>query len=263
MDLALAGRAYVVTGGSRGVGRAVVAALLDEGALVATCARDSAGLRAAWRDVPGGRERLLLRGCDVLDADRLGALVEATARAFGRLDGVVANAGAGVLGGVLATAASEWDTQFAIKVHGVRNLVGPAVSHLARSGAGAVVIVNGVSGHAPEPDLAAVGAARAAVSNLAQSLARALASQRIRVNVVNLGAIVTDRQRRRHEQSGAAARVDFAAWCEQEATRRGVPLGRLGQPHEVAPVVTFLLSPVASYVTGAAVDVAGGLGARV
>jgi len=262
MNLAMAGRGYVVTGGSRGVGHAIVATLLAEGALVATCARDVGALERAWSDIPQTvRGRLLLCGCDVLDDDRLGALVADAARAFGRLDGVVANAGAGVGGGVLDTPATAWEAQFAIKVHGVRNLVMPAVPHLAASDAGAAVIVNGVTGHAPEPDLAAVGVARAAVLNLAQALARELASQRVRVNVINLGAIVTDRQRRRHAASGST--VDFSAWCAGEAARRGIPLRRFGELHEVAPAVAFVLSPLASYITGATIDIAGGLGTRV
>jgi NAD(P)-dependent dehydrogenase (short-subunit alcohol dehydrogenase family) len=262
MDLAIAGRGYVVTGGSRGVGRAIVAALLAEGALVATCARDADALERAWSGVPQtGRTRLLVRGCDVLDNDRLAALVGEAAGVFGRLDGVVANAGAGVAGGALDTTAAAWDAQFAIKVHGVRNLLVPAAPHLAASDAGAAVIINGVTGHAPEPDMAAVGAARAAVGNLAQALARELAPQRVRVNVVNLGAIATDRQRRRHAASGSTA--DFQTWCADEAARRGIPLQRLGEPGEVAPAVTFLLSPLASYITGATIDVGGGLGARV
>jgi NAD(P)-dependent dehydrogenase (short-subunit alcohol dehydrogenase family) len=262
VDLGLAGRAFLVTGGSRGVGYAVVSVLLAEGALVATCARDGDALRAAWRRLPSAdTARLLLRACDVRDRPRMSEFVTQAASQFGRLDGVVANAGAGAAGGVLDTPAATWDAQFSLKIHGILNLAVPAVPHLSGSRAGAIVIVNGVTGKAPEPDLAAVGAARAAVLNLALCLARELAGRQIRVNVVNLGPIVTSRQRARHAAAGST--VSFEAWCESEAVRRRVPMRRLGEPSEVAPAVAFLLSPAAGYITASTLDVAGGLGAHL
>jgi NAD(P)-dependent dehydrogenase (short-subunit alcohol dehydrogenase family) len=150
VDLGLARRADVVTGGSRGVGQAVVSTLLAEGALVATCARDSEALRFAWHNLPATTAAwLMLRSCDILDAPRMRELVAAAAGLFGRLDGVVANAGAGVTGGVLETPAAIWDEQFRVKIHGILNLAAPAIPYLAESHAGAVVIVNGVTGRAP------------------------------------------------------------------------------------------------------------------
>lgn len=258
MDLGLAGRAVYVTGGSRGVGRAVVERLLAEGATVATCARDDAALAGVFAATPS--DRLLLGRCDVGDRDAVHADVDRAVRHFGRLDAVVANAGAGTVGGVLETALDEFDAQFSIKVHGVLHLIHAARPHLARSDAPAVVVINGVTAHAPDEGMAAVSAARAAVANLVHLLAHRLATDGIRVNAVNLGAIATDRQRDRHAASGSAA--DFEQWCAQEAERRAIPLRRMGQPGEVAPVVTLLVSPLSGYITGTSVDVSGGLGAR-
>jgi NAD(P)-dependent dehydrogenase (short-subunit alcohol dehydrogenase family) len=258
MDLQLAGRAYYVTGGSRGVGRAIVELLLAEGAYVSTCARDIDALSLTRRELPSGQaERLLAQQADVRDRERMAALVADAVAAFGRLDGVVANAGAGVPGTVLGSPAALWHDQLRSKVHGVLNLVRPAVTWLAGSDAGRVVLINGVTARVPEPSMAAVSAARAAVLNLGRTLAVQLAP-RICVTVVNLGAILTARQHARFEASGST--LPFEDWCTREAHRRGVLLGRLGTPAEVAPMVALLLSPRASYITGISIDIAGGSG---
>ena len=130
MDLGLTGRRYVVTGGSRGIGRAIVDVLLAQGALVATCSRND----PAWGpEVPA-------RAGDVRDHGWMREFVAEAASAFGGLDGVVANAGAGVSGGVLDTPPDVWRDQCDLKLASVLNLVEPAVEHMTE---GAVVVMNG------------------------------------------------------------------------------------------------------------------------
>lgn len=243
MDLGLAGRRYVVTGGSRGIGRAIVSLLLDEGARVATCARSE----------PGWGPEVLARLGDVRDRGWMREFVAEAAEVFGGLDGVVANAGVGAAGGVLDTPPEVWREQCDVKLASVLNLVEPAAERMTE---GAVVVLNGVTARAPDLDMAAVSAARSATASLAAMLAKTLAP-RIRVNTVNLGAIRTERQHAKHERSGTS--LDFVAWEVEEARRRGIPLGRFGSPEEVAPVVAMLLSPRSSYVVGTTVDVSGGL----
>jgi NAD(P)-dependent dehydrogenase (short-subunit alcohol dehydrogenase family) len=182
-------------------------------------------------------------------------------RHFGRLDAVVANAGEGTVGGVLETTSDEFDAQFSVKVHSVLHVVQAARPHLVQCDAPAVVVITGITAHAPDSDRAAVSTARAAVGNLVHLLARQLVVDGIRVNAVNLGAIATDPQRRQHEASGSEQ--DFEQWCAQEAARRKIPLGRMGRADEVAPTVALLVSSLSSYITGASVDVSGGPGARV
>lgn len=258
MDLRLEGSVIFVSGGSAGIGRSVVDRLLHEGATVATCARDGERLRAAYADVDPGR--LLLDTCDVTEPEALHAAIERTVARFGRLDGVVANAGTGAVGDVLTADPETFDQQFAIKTHPVLTMVPAVMPHLRESQHPSIVVMNGVTAHAPDLEMAAVSSARAALAAVVVMLARRLAVEGIRVNAVNLGAVLTDRQRQRH--AAEAADQGFDEWCKHEAVRRSIPLGRMGQPDEVAPMVALLLSPLAAYITGAAVDVAGGLGAR-
>jgi NAD(P)-dependent dehydrogenase (short-subunit alcohol dehydrogenase family) len=173
---------------------------------------------------------------------------------------VVASAGAGATGGVLNTPYAVWQEQFEIKIGGTLHAVLPAVPALTRSGAGSFLLINGVTAHAPEPGMAAVSSLRAALANLIRTLATELGPAGVRVNAINLGMIMTERQFARYAASGTGNTL--AQWCAEEVDRRGVLLGRPGRPEEVAPVAALLLSPLCSYVTGTSIDVSGGSGGR-
>ena len=252
----MAGHSYLVTGGSKGVGRAVVRLLLAEGASVTTCARGEDGLVELAVEMAEHGARLRTIAADVRDPAAMADVVARTVATFGRLDGLLVSAGAGATGDVLTTTDAIWDEQLGLKVHSVLNTVRPAVAHLGVRG-GRIVVVNAVTARSPEPTMAAVSAARAAVANLTRSLAEALAPQEIGVVALNLGAVITDRQRERFEAGHSA--VPFEVWCEQEARRRGIWSGRLAQVDEIAPAAVFLLSPRASYATGTSLDIAGGM----
>lgn len=258
MELCMKNRVYFVTGGSRGIGRALVDALLEEGARVGVCARSAEGL-AALRDglPPERRACLCLHACDVRDAGAVRAAVEETAARFGGLDGVAANAGYGSSGGVLDTEAADWSAQYELKLAGALNPVRAALPLLRQSSAGRVLVLNGVTANRPEGDMAAVSAARAALRPLVRLLAEELAPAGICVNALNLGVIDTGRQRERHRRS--ASPLPYEGWMAAESARRGIPMGRYGRPEEVVPAALLLLSPLASYITAAALDVSGGL----
>ncbi|MFI7385616.1 SDR family oxidoreductase [Streptomyces sp. NPDC049813] len=254
MDLGLADRTYVVTGGSSGVGLATVRALLDEGARVATCGRDADRLRRI-----GTHERLFTAACDVRDAAAVRGFVAAAAEAFGgRLDGLVNNAGQSRMKRLGETTPEDWRDELELKFAGVLNPLQAARPLLTASDAASVVNVNAVLAKQPEPRLITTSAARAGILNLSKSLATELAADGIRVNSVCLGLIDTGQWTRRH--AAADSGLTYAEWQAELAADRGIALGRLGRAEEVAYAVLTLLAPRASYITGTSIDVCGGVG---
>ena len=257
LDLLLKGRVIFVTGASRGIGKSIAVSLLNEGACIGTCARTALDLEAFRDSLPKEMSsRIYYQECDIRDSDAVRSAVLGTREKFGRLDGVVTNAGYGTTGRVMDTSTDDFMYQYELKLKGILNVIQAAVPALRKSEAGRIVIINGITANVPDPEMAAVSAARAAVSQVAKMLAKDLAADRICVNTVNIGAIETDRQISRHKASGSL--LSYPDWVKQEADRRGIALGRFGRTEEVVPAVMLLLSPLSSYITGSSIDIAGG-----
>lgn len=250
MDLGLAGRRALVTGGTRGLGRAVVDRLVEEGCAVALCARSEDVVQQTLAELRGSGASVLGAAVDVTDEPALEAFVTASAAALGGLDLLVANAGGAVGGpGVGDSSAQEWRTTFDLNVVHAALAVQAALPHLAASDAASVVVIASISGSRPQPR-PQYAAAKAAEISLAASLARELGPQGVRVNTVSPGSVLFEGgswARRRDAEPEA-----FAAFVARE-----FPLGRLGTPQEVADVTAFLLSPRASWVSGTDVMVDG------
>ncbi len=258
MNLQLKNRVVFVTGGSRGIGKAVIMDLLKEGAYVGTCSRKLHELEELYASLPVEiRSRLAIQECDVRNSEEVRLAVNHTIAQFGRLDGIVANAGFGTSGRILETSAEEWISQYEMKLLSVTNLVQASISALRQSDAARIVIMNGVTANTPDPHMAAVSVSRAAVKQYAKLLATELTSDKICVNTVNIGAIGTERQMERFKKS--ASQLTFQEWEKEEAKRRGIGFERFGRTDEVSPAVLLLLSPLSSYITGSAIEVAGGL----
>lgn len=237
MDLGLSGRRALVTGGTRGIGRAVVAGLLAEGAAVSFCARTPAAVDTATAELAESGT-VIGTAVDIGDEAALRGWVESSAEQLGGIDVVVANVSALAI----PDTAENWQSSFNVDLMGTVRLVEAALPHLRRSPAASIVTISSVSGR--EIDFAAgpYGAMKAAIVHYTQGLAFNLAKENIRANTVSPGNTYFDGGVWQSMESGNP---------EFFASAMGLnPTGRMARPEEIANAVLFLASERASFVTG-------------
>jgi NAD(P)-dependent dehydrogenase (short-subunit alcohol dehydrogenase family) len=260
MDLGLRGKVALVTGASRGIGKAIAQSLLKEGCRVAICARDGERLRAAIAELSHGKNgtdtHVIGLPTDVTDDAAVQKFVANAHETFGRIDILVNNAGTHLRGTVDTTTLDILERQLRDKVFGFFSTIKAVLPIMRRQKDGRIVNIVGQAARHPHPDRFPSGVTNAGCMALTKSVADAVARDNIRVNAVcpqyiesDLLASLIEKEMRERKVDRATASAGFS---------RANPLGRTGTPEEVADLVSFLVSDTANFVTGSSVSIDGG-----
>jgi 3-oxoacyl-[acyl-carrier protein] reductase len=246
-DLDLSEKVILVTGGSRGIGRAVVTRLLAEGAYVAFTFRSSSeAVQKLIDSCEGSASELMAFEADVSDFARAQEVVQAVKQQWGRIDGLVNNAGVTRDNVLLLMKEEEWDDVIATNLKGAFNYSRAVIFSMMKAKQGAIVNISSVAGFRANPGQTAYGASKAAIMQFTRMLAQEVGRTGVRVNSVAPGFILTDMTAEVSKKHG-------------DKIETFIPLARPGRVEEVAETVLFLLSDASSYITGHALVVDGGL----
>jgi 3-oxoacyl-[acyl-carrier protein] reductase len=246
VDLGLEGRVALVMGASKGIGRAIAAALANEGARVAMASRSQDRIEAAASEIDGETLPLV---ADSHDLERLATLPGDVAERLGPIEILVLNTGGPPLGGALDNPREEWEAAYRELVLAPRTLVEGAVPAMRDAGWGRIVNVASSSIREPIPHLTLSNSHRMAAVGFLKTLASEVAADGVTVNTVATGRFATDR-----------LAANWGSWEEMErGAAEGVPAGRLGQPEEFGDLVAFLCSERSAFLTGTVIPLDGGM----
>jgi 3-oxoacyl-[acyl-carrier protein] reductase len=258
VDLKLSGKVAMVGGASRGLGLAVARALANEGAQLSIASRDRTAIELARRQIEGESEGPVLAvAANVTSADDIASWYEATIQQFGGVDLLFTNGGGPPPGRVLDFADTAWQSAFELLVLSVVRQVRLVVPAMRARGGGAILMSTSSAVKEPIPNIALSNVLRASVASLAKTLALELAPDGIRVNQLIPGRIGTDRVR--EIDAINAGKAGIAVDEQRRRSAAAIPLGRYGDPDEFGKAAAFLLSDASAYITGASMQVDGGL----
>ena len=259
MNIDLSGKRVIVTGASRGIGRAIAQAFAAEGARVAICARGEEAVAAAGKALETSAQAVIARAVDVTDTAGVKSFVEDVVEAWGGVDVLVNNAGQGK-GGNLETLTPEDILEHAnILQMGHFRFVQAVVPYMRAQRWGRIIEINALAGSIPTPDGIPSVINRASCLALSRSLGMSLAKDNILVNSLNMGWIDTGQWDRHYKEMGpGVTREEFDAMV-----MKVVPIVRYGKPEDVAGMALFLASEYAGFISAASIDIAGGMGGQI
>jgi 3-oxoacyl-[acyl-carrier protein] reductase len=257
MDLGLKGKVAMIGGASRGLGFAVAEALAREGAIVSISSTTQASIEDAGQRLSAGGAQVLAMPVDVRNGDQIAAWGQKTIEKFGGVDLLFTNAGGPPAGAAVSFDDAAWQNAVDLLLFSTIRMVRAAVPSMKQRGGGSILMSTSASVKEPIPNLGLSTVLRASVSALAKTLALELAADKIRVNQIIPGRIDTDRVKQLDEIAGKKQGISASdAKAKSMAT---IPMGRYGEATEYGRVATFILSDAAAYMTGATVQVDGGL----
>jgi NAD(P)-dependent dehydrogenase (short-subunit alcohol dehydrogenase family) len=265
MDLGLQDKVAIITGGSDGIGKAAALSMSKEGANVVIVARGQEMLDQAAEEIRAATEGVVVPiSADVTGSDTAERVVQTTLDRFGRLDILVNNAGTSMAKGFEQVSQEDWEFDFELKVWGAIRLIQQSIPEMRKVHGGRIINVTNLGGRTPGANSMPTSISRAAGIAITKGLSKDLAQDNILVSTVCIGLIKSGQHRRRYEarlQTEPGLGEDM--FYDQLAQGRSVPIGRVGEPEEAGDVIAFLASDRASYLTGIAVNIDGGVSAVV
>jgi 3-oxoacyl-[acyl-carrier protein] reductase len=252
MDLGLSGKVAMITGASRGLGRAMAAALGAEGVKLSLCARGGAALEAAAAELKAAGYQAIAQAADVNEAAAMEAWVTATVKAFGGVDILVNNAGGAKVGALNQLDDDAWREAFDLNFFSAVRLARLCSAEMEKRGGGSIINISSIYGREAGGPIS-YNSSKAAMISLTKGLARELAKKAVRVNSIAPGSII---------YPGGTWEGLFKQnpAFEKDFIGHELPVGRLGRPDEVAYAVVMLASPRASWITGTTIPVDGAQG---
>jgi 3-oxoacyl-[acyl-carrier protein] reductase len=239
-------RVAIVTGGARGIGKAIALTFLREGAKVAIIDSDKERLEILKKEIDKKNREVMAIPCDITKSSEVNGMVDQVRKGFGRIDILVNNAGIIRRGTIETVTEEDWDRVIEVNLKGTFNCCRAVAGIMKQQGYGKIVNVSSIAGKMGDITSApGYGSSKAGIDALTKTLARQLAPYGINVNGVSPHAIETEMS---------------AQWSEEKRREiiASIPLGRLGKPEDVAEAVLFLVSDEASFITGEILDVNGG-----
>jgi 3-oxoacyl-[acyl-carrier protein] reductase len=252
---ALKGKTAIVTGSSRGIGRAIALRLARDGARVIVCARTASTLNAVVKEIAATGGSAAALAVDLREADAGARVVDFALKTYGSVDIVVNNAGATRRGEFVKLTDEDWSDSFALKFFGAVRVTRAAWPHLQKS-KGTVVFISGAGGRTPGAEFAAGGSVNAGLLSLTKALSEAGIRDGVQVNCVNPGTVRTDRLKLRLAEIMKAKGIDQATAESQFVAASNVT--RIGEPEDIASLVTFVVSEEGRFLQGSLIDIDGG-----
>lgn len=259
LELALAGKTAIVTGGSAGIGFATAKALYKEGVSVAIVARDPERLEKAAnaiRELPNQGNKVIAIASDLTQAESIETVIAKTLEPFERIDILINNAGSARAGSFLDLGDEAFVDAWNLKLLGYIRLVKAVVPDQIRRRDGRIVNIIGAAGRTSRPNFLPGGTTNAALLNFTRGISQELAQYNIRINAISPGLTATERAEQLAQQQAQSSKTSV----EEIKTRslEAIPLGKLVQPEEIANLALFLVSDLAASITGAEILVDGG-----